>query len=168
MNKPITNARVTRWLLLLKKFDITIIDKPRRENVVADFLSCFTNSDDNLPIEDSFPYEHLFAVSVHSPWYANFANHSAAGNIPAHLSKREKRKIIQQSARYCWIDGHLFYTGPDLDIRRCVREDEIFHILKACHEEPYGGHFANRRTGHKTLIMGYYWPTLFRDAKRYV
>ena len=35
MNKPITNARVTRWLLLLQEFDITIIDKPGKENVVA-------------------------------------------------------------------------------------------------------------------------------------
>ena len=43
-----------RWLLLLQEFDITIIDKPGKENVVADFLSRFTNSDDNLPVEDSF------------------------------------------------------------------------------------------------------------------
>ena len=68
----------------------------------------------------------------------------AVGKIPAHFSKREKRKIIQQSARYCWIDGNLFYTGPDLEIRRCVKEDEIFSILKACHDEPYGGHFADK------------------------
>jgi hypothetical protein len=39
MNKPITNARVTRWLLLLQEFDITIVDRPGKENVVADFLS---------------------------------------------------------------------------------------------------------------------------------
>jgi hypothetical protein len=39
MNKPITNARVTRWLLLLQEFDITIVDRQRKENVVADFLS---------------------------------------------------------------------------------------------------------------------------------
>ena len=60
----------------------------------ADFLSCFTNSDDNLPVEDSFLDEHLFAVSAHSPWYAYVANYLAAGKLPAHLSKREKRKII--------------------------------------------------------------------------
>ena len=74
MNKPVTNSRITRWLLLLQEFDITIIDRPRKENVVADFLSRFTNSDDSLPVEDSFPYEHLFALSAHSPWYADVAN----------------------------------------------------------------------------------------------
>ena len=62
MNKPVTNSIVTKWLLLLQEFDITIIDKPGKENVVTDFLPHFTNSDDNLPVEDSFPDENLFAV----------------------------------------------------------------------------------------------------------
>ena len=39
MNKPITPGRITRWLLLLQEFDITIIDKLGKDNVVADFLS---------------------------------------------------------------------------------------------------------------------------------
>ena len=67
MNKLVTNARVIRWLLLLQEFDITVIDRPGTENVVADFLSCFSNSDDHFLVEDSFPDEHLFAVSAHSP-----------------------------------------------------------------------------------------------------
>ena len=67
MNKPVTNARITRWILLLQDFNIIIIERPIKENVVADFLSHFTNSDDNMPVENSFPDEHLFAVSTHSP-----------------------------------------------------------------------------------------------------
>ena len=39
MNKPITNGRVTRWLLLLQEFNITIIVRPGKENLEADFLS---------------------------------------------------------------------------------------------------------------------------------
>ena len=39
MNKPITDGRITRWLLLLQEFNITIIDRPRRDNLAADFLS---------------------------------------------------------------------------------------------------------------------------------
>ena len=48
------------------------------------------------------------------------------------------------------------------------REDEILDILKACHDEPCGGHFADKRTTYKVLRLGYCWPTLFRDAKKYV
>ena len=39
MNKPDVNARIIRWLLLLQQFDLTIVDKPGKENVVVDFLS---------------------------------------------------------------------------------------------------------------------------------
>eukprot|EP00253_Pinus_taeda_P016480 PITA_16480 len=39
MNKLDVNARTIRWLLLLQQFDLTIVDKPGKENVVADFLS---------------------------------------------------------------------------------------------------------------------------------
>lgn len=94
MNKEITNARVTRWLLLLQEFDITIVDNPGKENVVADFLSRLVNNSDNSPVEDSFPDEHLFAVSTYSSWYAYITNYFAAGKLPHHLSPREKRKII--------------------------------------------------------------------------
>ena len=98
MNKPITNARVTRWLLLLQEFDITIVYKPGKENVVAYFISRLVNNSDNSPIEDSFPDEHLFALSTYSPWYADIANYLVAGKFPHHLSPREKRKIILKSA----------------------------------------------------------------------
>ena len=39
MNKPDVNARTIRWLLLLHHFDLTIVDKAGKENVVADFSS---------------------------------------------------------------------------------------------------------------------------------
>ena len=39
MNKPDVNARIIIWLLLLQQFDLTIVDKPSKENDVTDFLS---------------------------------------------------------------------------------------------------------------------------------
>jgi len=62
----------------------------------------------------------------------------------------------------------LFKTGPDFVIKRCVREDEMLDILKACHDEPCSRHFADKRTVYKILSLGYYWPSLFKDAKQYV
>jgi len=68
MNKPDVNARIIRWLLLLHQFDLTIIDKPCKENVVADFLYRM-----NLPageegmVDDQLADEHLFAILVLSP-----------------------------------------------------------------------------------------------------
>lgn len=113
------------------------------------------NNDECTPIEDSFPDEHIFAVSTKSPWYADIENYLATGKVPPHLSYREQRKIIHHSAQYSWLSGYLFHTGADKQIRCCVSEDDIYEILKATHDDPCGGHFAEKRTSHKVIQMGY-------------
>ena len=75
MNKSITNGRITIWLLLMQEFNIIVLDRPGRENQVADFLSRLHNTGEVVPVSDSFPDEHLFAISVITPWYADIANY---------------------------------------------------------------------------------------------
>jgi hypothetical protein len=77
VNKPITNGRITRWVLLLQEFNITIVDRPGKENLVADFLSWIHNNDENTLVDDSFPDKHLFVVSTNIMWFANIANYLA-------------------------------------------------------------------------------------------
>eukprot|EP00253_Pinus_taeda_P006977 PITA_06977 len=168
MNKPITSGRVTRWLLLLQEFNITVLDRPGKENQVANFLSRLQNQGEVVPVEDSFPDEHLFSISIVNPWYADLANYLSTGRTPPHFTTKEKKRLVKQSARYSWFNGDLFYTGYDMIIRRCVRNDEVLDILKSCHDEPCGGHFAAKQTTFKVLTLGYYWPSIFKDAKKYV
>eukprot|EP00253_Pinus_taeda_P009852 PITA_09852 len=151
-----------------EEFDITIRDRPGKENPVADFLSRIPKSVETAVIEDQFLDEHLFDVAVQTPWYADIANYLVVSKLPKHLTPNERKQIVQKSNRFSWIGGYLFHTGEDMEIRRCIREDEIFDILKAFHDRPCGGHFAKRRTAHKVLQMGYYWPTIFKDAKKFV
>ena len=121
INKPITNSRVTRWILLFQEFNITIIDRPGKENIVADFLSCIQHEDGTKPVDDIFPNEHLFVVSIKTPWFADIANYLATRKLPNHLSPPEKSRIIVHSSNYSWVDNYLFRTGPDIIIIRCVR-----------------------------------------------
>ena len=88
-NKTITNGRVTRWLILLQEFDITIKDRLGKENLVTDFLSRMPKPVDAATIEDQFPDEHLFTVTVKTPWYADVANYLAVGKLPKHLTPNE-------------------------------------------------------------------------------
>lgn len=103
-------------------------------------------------MEGKFPDEYLFAVSTESPWYENISNYLATGKLAFHLSPREKRRIIHNNTSYSWINEELYKTRRDLIIRRCVWEDEISEILKACHDEPCGGNLSDRRTGYKILL----------------
>jgi hypothetical protein len=89
MNKPVTPDWITRWLLLLQVFDITIMDHPWKDNIVAYFLSRLENDTQREPVEDSFPDEHLFAISTHVPWYVDIDNYISTGKVPQHFPYRE-------------------------------------------------------------------------------
>ena len=41
-------------------------------------------------------------------------------------------------------------------------------ILHACHDGPRGGNFYDKRMTYKVLHSGYYWPSIFKDASKYV
>jgi hypothetical protein len=110
MKKPITNTRVTRWLLLLQEFNINIIDRHGKDNLVADFLSRMIHLGDNAPVDDNFPNEIFFSISTFTPWYGDVANYLVTWKMPQKLSPREKQKVIQLSANYMWHDDFLYKT----------------------------------------------------------
>ena len=131
---------------------MTIVDKPGKENVVADFLSRLDlpTSEEGM-VDDQMPDEHLFSISVLSPWFANMANYLVLAQFPPHMSSKEKSKIVRKSAPFTWIRGNLFKLGPDKILRQCVTEEEVFDILLTYHDGPCGGHFAAKRTAFKIL-----------------
>lgn len=129
MNKPVANGIITRWLLLLHKFDITILDRLGSENQVVDFLSRLSNEGEDAPVNGNFLDENLFSFSIKSPWFKDMTNYLATRKLPPYFSSNQKKKIIRKSANYSWIKGDFFFTGPDLIICRCFKEDEVYDIL---------------------------------------
>eukprot|EP00253_Pinus_taeda_P003643 PITA_03643 len=119
-------------------------------------------------VDDQMSNEHMFAISVLSPWFADIANYLVSTQFPPHLSSKEKSKIVRKSSTFTWIGGNLFKHGPDQILRCCVREEEVLDILLTCHDGPCGGHFVAKRTSFKILQVGYYWSTLHRDVRRYI
>ena len=53
-------------------------------------------------------------------------------------------------------------------IRRYIPDSEVFNILTHCHDSSYGGHYRASKTGAKVLKSGFFWPTLFKDAREFV
>ena len=91
-----------------------------------------------------------------------------SSQFPLRLSSKDKSRIVRKSAPFTWIGGNLFKLSPYQILRHCVREEEVFDILLTCHNGPCGGHFAAKRTTFKILQVGYYWPTLHQDVRRYI
>ncbi|CAN6684920.1 unnamed protein product [Malus baccata var. baccata] len=168
LSKKEAKPRLIRWVLLLQEFDLKILDKKGRENVVADHLSRLVNAStdeaDSLHLKESFPDEQLLAVTHQVPWYADIANYLASGEIPSEFSYQQKKKFISTVKHYFWDEPYLFKHCQDQIIRRCVLLEEQESILKFAHHYACGGHFGPRRTAAKILQSGFFWPSLFKDA----
>jgi hypothetical protein len=67
MNKPNSNGGLIRWFLLLHQIYLTILDKPGKHNVVANFFSTLTIPTEEGMSDDQFPDEHLFSISIQTP-----------------------------------------------------------------------------------------------------
>ncbi|GJX64166.1 reverse transcriptase domain-containing protein [Tanacetum coccineum] len=171
-NKKDAKARLLRWVLLLQEFDFKVIDTKGAENYAADHLSRLENPYENVfdpkEINETFPLETLNTVTSHdnqnTSWFADIANYHAGNFLIKGMSTQQKRKFFKDVKHYFWDDPYLFRTCVDQIIRRCVFGQEALEILKACHEEPTGGHHSANITAWKVFDVGFFWPTIYQDA----
>ena len=59
-----------------------VIDRPGKENQVVDFLSRLNTEGENVHVFYEFPDENIFALATHTPWFAEFADYLAIGELP--------------------------------------------------------------------------------------
>ncbi|KAM2776784.1 hypothetical protein PS2_009216 [Malus domestica] len=165
--KKEAKPRLIRWMLLLQEFDIEIRDKKGSENVVADHLSRLVHEEDVIPIPETFPDEQLMSLKVSAPWYADIVNFLVSKRIPSEFTRHQRDKLRYDARFYVWDDPYLWKFCPDQIIRRCVHDSECYSILSFCHTYACGGHFGTQRTTLKVLQYGFYWPSIFKDAKTF-
>ena len=170
MTKKDTKPRLIRWVLLLQEFDVEIKDKKGTENLVADHLSRLEGTRDDVPVNDEFPDEKLFAIEDKRavPWFADYVNYLVAKVIPPEFNYQKKKRFFTHLKHYYWEEPILYRHCADQVIRRCVPEDEMHSILNHCHTLSCGGHFGGQRTAAKVLQSGFYWPSLFKDVHQFV
>ncbi|GKE38407.1 reverse transcriptase domain-containing protein, partial [Tanacetum coccineum] len=163
-NKQDAKSRLLRWVLLLQEFDIIIRDKKGAENLAADHLSRLENPHQSVlekkEINETFPLETLNVVSFRgdssTPWFADFSNYHAGNFVVKGMSSQQKNKFFKDVKHYFWDNPYLFKICADQVIRRCVHDQEVVDILKACHNGPIGGHHGPNYTAKKVFDSGFY------------
>ncbi|GKB11395.1 putative nucleotidyltransferase, ribonuclease H [Tanacetum coccineum] len=169
--------RLIRWVLLLQGFDIGINDKKGAENMVADHLSRLENPNmgilTEIEIVDEFPDEHLMVLKTtpdnDEPWYADYRQYYMVQEIiPPKWTSKKRKRFFSQVKYYFWDEPYAFRLCPDNIIRRCVAGNEIPKILAHCHSGPTGWHHNASITERKVYKSGFFWPSIFKNAKDYV
>jgi hypothetical protein len=118
-----------------------------------------------LPINDYMRDDTLLKVLTTDPWYTNIINYIMVGYI---TPGADRKKIIQDSRLYLWDDPYLYRVCADGLLRRCIITFERWKILECCHPSPYGGHYGAFCTNAMVWQSGFYWPTMYDDAKSFV
>nr|GEV24927.1 DNA-directed DNA polymerase [Tanacetum cinerariifolium] len=113
----------------------------------------------------SRPMTHL--LEKNSPFiFSNeyLANYHAGNFIIKGMTSQQKKKFFKDARHYFWDDPYLFRTCADQIIRCCVAGKEAIDILNACHSGPTGGHYEASYTAKKVFDLGFYWPSIYKDA----
>nr|GEU57756.1 hypothetical protein [Tanacetum cinerariifolium] len=157
-------------------FNIEIKDKKGTENLAANHLLRMENPNMGVltekEIADEFLDEHLMILKSmlndDDPWYADYVNYIVRKVVPPKWTTKRRKRFFSQVRNYFWDEPYAFKLCPDNLMRRCVAGDEILEILAHCHSGPTGGHHSASVTGRKVYKAGFYWPSIFKDAKDYV
>lgn len=83
-------------------------------------------------------------------------------------NKAETRRLWFRAAKYAYSGGTLYrrsYLSPWL---KCVTLEEDDYVLREVHNGLYAAHAGSRVLAKKCLLLGYYWPAVFRDAAELV
>ena len=110
LSKKEAKPRLIRWMMLLQEFNLEIKDKKGGENLVADHLSRLHISEGE-DIGDTFPDEHLLAISTHASSYVHIVNFIVTGSIPEHWNRHKKDKFFEELKYYFWEKPLLFHLG---------------------------------------------------------
>ncbi|GJR20789.1 reverse transcriptase domain-containing protein [Tanacetum coccineum] len=91
-----------------------------------------------------------------------------------HLSRLENPDLgtfTEEEIADKFLDEHLMILKTKLNEDepcRCVVRNEIREILAHCYSRPTRGHHSASIIGRKVYEAGFFWPSIFKDAKDYV
>ncbi|GJZ77209.1 reverse transcriptase domain-containing protein [Tanacetum coccineum] len=101
-------------------------------------------------------------------WYADYVNYIVGKIVPPKWTPEKRRRFFSQLKNYFWDEPYVFRLCPNNVMRRCVAGSKILEILAHCHSGPTGGHYSASITGRKVYKFGFFWPSIFKDARDYV
>nr|GEZ36210.1 reverse transcriptase domain-containing protein [Tanacetum cinerariifolium] len=135
-------GEMLRWVLLLQEFDFKVLDTKGAENLAANHLSQLENPYENVldpkEINETFPLETLSMVT--------FCGDSSAS----------------------WFADFTDYHAGNFIVKAvCARQRSSRHS-RSLPQWTYGGHHGANLTAKKVFDAGFFWPTIYKDAHKFV
>ncbi|XP_071939079.1 uncharacterized protein [Coffea arabica] len=163
-------------LTLAKQFqNLEFRHLPRARNAFADALATLASMiqyPDELKIE---PIQiqlqdkpaHCWVADESSdnmPWYKDIKEFFKTGSYPRHASSKDKSFLRRMVSKF-FLSGEVLYKRTsDLNLLRCIDEDEAQYMMKEVHSGVCGPHMNGHLLAKKIMRTGYFWLTMDMTA----
>ncbi|XP_004292285.1 PREDICTED: uncharacterized protein LOC101302525 [Fragaria vesca subsp. vesca] len=106
--------------------------------------------------------EEVLAVTLADDWRAPYLEFLLDKILPADANL--KYKVKKTAARYVVDGGILYRKGFNGKPLRCLGSTESQQVLEEIHVGECGEHQGKKSLYRQLLSLGYYWPTMRKDA----
>ncbi|XP_027171637.1 uncharacterized protein K02A2.6-like [Coffea eugenioides] len=152
---------------------------PQARNAFADVLATLSSMiqyPDELGIEPiriqlQDKPAHCWVIdnsSGKSPWYNDIKKFIQTGSYPPEASANDKGFLRRMASKF-FLNGEVLYKRTsDLNLLRCIDEDEVQYMMKEVHSGVCGSHMNGHLLAKKIMRTGYFWLTMERDCIDFV
>ena len=102
------------------------------------------------------------------PWYHDIKQFIKARECPLHADRDKKRTIRRLAIGFLLSGDILYKRTQDLNLVRCVNNQEVEIIMNDVHSGVCGPHMNGYVLEKKIIRAGYYWLTMERDCFQFV
>lgn len=152
--QPTLSQRQARWLETLEEFDLEIIYKPGKTNVVADALSRY-----NLETEE------LLSTEIVEDLLAEIKTSYKTDAKAVEIIDQIKQGTLVKNFRL--KDDLLYYISDHRELLYIPDNDTIKRILfRECHDSVLSGHFGFEKT-LDLIQRSFFWPKMRQEVQEY-
>ncbi|GKE61823.1 reverse transcriptase domain-containing protein [Tanacetum coccineum] len=99
-------------------------------------------------------------------WMTPIRNYLENGKLPE--DPVDARTLMEKIRNYTMEDGVLYRKSYLVSLMRCVGPLQANYIIKEVHMGSCGMHDGPRQVVVKAMNLGYYWPSIQRDARELI
>nr|GEW75450.1 reverse transcriptase domain-containing protein [Tanacetum cinerariifolium] len=169
---------IVKYLQIVKSLvsgftTFSISQVPQSKNKKADALSkiastSFAHLSKQVLVEilkdKSIKEEVATVIEEDGPtWMTPIVDYLNEGTLPG--DKKEARKLCLKARQYELIEGTLYRWPLFTPWLRCVGPLQAEYMMREIHEGSCSMHAGPRSAVAKAIRLGYYWPTMHRDAR---
>ena len=148
---------------------------PRSQNMGAGKIAKQTSSEVgatsiDLKIE---VYKHpsikevfTFTIQSESIWMTLILSFLQDGQLPHDVE--EAKKLKKRATRFTILNDALYKRDISMPYLKCIDEEEAKYILEEIHKGIYGDYAGPRSLVSKAIRIGYFQPTLQKDARVFI